>query len=43
MADKDTRKEPPPPKPSLEDEAQQVVRQHIDDQKALIKKLRKEQ
>ncbi len=36
--------EPPQPKPqpTREDEARQVVQEHIEDQKELIKKLRKE-
>ncbi|MGY3410007.1 hypothetical protein [Bradyrhizobium sp. 150] len=42
MSDKEPRKETPqPPKPSREEEARQVVQEHIDDQRALIEKLRK--
>ena len=31
-----------PPKPSRTDEARQVVQEHIDDQKALIRKMRRD-
>ncbi|WP_161495131.1 hypothetical protein [Bradyrhizobium canariense] len=42
MRDKDTSKEPPPvPELSPEEEARQVVQEHIDDQRALAEKLRR--
>ncbi|WP_256438859.1 hypothetical protein [Bradyrhizobium sp. CCBAU 53351] len=43
MTDDDSRKEQlNPPKESREEQARQVVQEYIDDQKALIKKIRKE-
>jgi hypothetical protein len=42
MRDKDTRKEPPPvPERSPEEEARELIQEHIEDRRAIAEKLRR--